>query len=282
MNREETIEYDIEEFIHDFNRSIKKKEMEVPEITDDVITKILKEYFNKKTLSEADKYFYDVFTEYVKGDYNSINWGLGREEAEKTPEYKAWKRQCNIETIWSDIYRCLAIRNVWVDVNGKAHTEEEAATIAADKWCELIFNWHMQDNGALNEDYPGGFPACALGTVLANDARENVTEEMKVKAHALFREYYLRAMHYHKTFDDDDKKWLEENLPDETGKFDWKYGFYDLSCDYDPSWPLYLILLHSGISDRDCCNLCPWKTSITIRQEDNAVMYHTYQHCEQL
>lgn len=35
MNREETIEYDIEEFIHDFNRSIKKKEMEVPEITDD-------------------------------------------------------------------------------------------------------------------------------------------------------------------------------------------------------------------------------------------------------
>ena len=41
-------------------------------------------------------------------------------------------------------------------------------------------------------------------------------------------------------------------------------------------------LVAAGVPERDAGNICPWKTAINIRALDNAVMYYTYQHCEEL
>ena len=282
LPREEVIKNFIEEFLYDFHYQSTRQNLDIPELPDDVITNIINEYFNKKTLTEANKYIYEVLDEYVKGSYHDINWDLGRPAVEETPEYKAWRRHSNISSLWSDCKRMNGIEETWVDLNGKANTNEEAAKKAADKWCELIFGRHIQDNGAINEDHPGGFMACALGTLLADKSKERITDEMREKAHQLFNDYYLHNIHYDQTSDQKDLKWLNEALPTKGQDFDWKYGFYDLSCDYGPGWPLYMILYHAGVPEKDIENICPWKTSIRIRREDNAVMYNTYQHQEEI
>ena len=286
LPREEVIKNFIEEFLYDFRYQSTRKNLDVPELPDDVITNIINEYFNKKTLTEANKYIYEVLDQYVKGHDEKINWSLGRPAVEETPEYKAWKRYYDISSLWSDCKRMNGIEETWVDLNGKANTNEEAAKKAADKWCELIFGWHLQDNGAINEDHAGGFYACALGTVLANKSKERISEDVKKKAHSLFYEYYLRQLHYNETHDKKDIDWLVENLPDDDRKdpFDWRYFEFrcDLYCDYGPGSPLYLILVNAGVDKRDAGNICPWKTGIDIRPVDNAVMYNTYQHREEI
>ena len=285
LPREELINNFIEGFLFDFHYLLTEKNLDVPELPDDVITDIINEYFNKKTLTEANRYIYDVLGEYVKGSFDDINWDLGRPAVEETPEYKAWRRCSDISYIWSD---CMGdfIKETWVDLNGKANTNEEAAKKAADKWCELIFGWHHQDNGAINEDHAGGFYACALGTILANNSKERISEDVKKKAHNLFYEYYLHQIHYYETNDKKDIDWLVENLPDDDKKdpFDWRYFEFrcDLYCDYGPTTPLHLILVNAGVDKSDTGNICPWKTGIDIRTVDNAVIYKTYQHQEEL
>lgn len=285
-SREDIIKNFIEEFLYDFHYQSTRQNLDIPELSDDVITNIINEYFNKKTLTEANKYIYNVFYQYVEDPYEKINWDLGRPAVEETPEYKAWRRRSDISSLWSDCKRMNGIEETWVDLNGKANTNEEAAKKAADKWCELIFGWHLQDNGAIDEDHAGGFMACALGTVLANRSKEGISEDVKKKAHSLFYEYYLRQLHYNETKDKKDIDWLAENLPDDDKKdpFDWRYfGFRcDLYCDYGPGTPLYLILVNAGVDKRAAGNICPWKTGIDIRPVDNAVMYNTYQHREEL
>lgn len=286
LPREEVIKNFIDEFLYGFHYYSTKQGLDVPELPDDVITNIINEYFNKTTLTEANKYIYEVLDKYVKGSYSDINWDLGRPAVTETPEYKAWIRHNDISTIWSDCKRMSGIEKTWVDLNGKANTNEEAAKKAADKWCELIFGWHLQDNGAINENHGGGFYACALGTVLANKSKEGISEDVKKKAHSLFYEYYLRLLHYYETKDKKDIDWLVEHLPDDDKKdpFDWRYFEFrcDLYCDYNPGTPLYLILVNAGVDKRTAGNICPWKTGINIRVADNAVMYNTYQHQEEI
>ena len=283
--REEVIKNFIEGFLNDFHYHLTEKNLDVPELPDDVITDIINEYFNKKTLTEANRYIYEVLDKYVKGSYDDINWDLGRRAAEETPEYKAWRRYADISTLWSDCTRMNGIEKTWVDLNGKANTNEEAAKKAADKWCDLIFGWHLQDNGAIDEDHGGGSYACVLGTVLANKSKERISEDVKKKAYSLFYEYYLHQIHYYETNDKKDIDWLVENLPDdEKDPFDWRYFEFgcNLYCDYGPGTPLHLILVNAGVDKRDTGNICPWKTGIDIRVVDNAVMYNTYQHREEI
>ena len=286
LPREEVIKNFIDEFLYGFHYYSTKQGLDVPELPDDVITNIINEYFNKTTLTEANRYIYEALDKYVKGSYSDINWDLGRPAVEETPEYKAWRRHADISTLWSDCKRMSGIEKAWVDLNGKANTNEEAAKKAADKWCELIFGWHYQDNGAINENHAGGFYACALGTVLANKSKEGISEDVKKKAHSLFYEYYLRRLHYYETKDKKDIDWLVEHLPDDDKKdpFDWRYFEFmcDLYCDYGPSTPLHLILVNAGVDKMDVRNICPWKTGIDIRVVDNAVMYNTYQHQEEI
>ena len=283
MNKDELINETITYFTNLFDDYIREEEIDAHEITDDVIKRILIEFFDTKKLTDAERMFYDATNKYIEDTYDKINWDLDREEVKKTPEFKQWDRHSKVSHAMYYCYRKADLIKNWVTVNGKTHTEEESATIAADKWCELLFKWHLQDNGAINETHAGGFPACALATILGNDAKETITDDVKVKAHDLFKEYYLRLIHYSNTYDCNDLQWLKDTLPDKEGDFDWKYGFeYDMYCDYDPSYPLYLILYHSGVPDKDIHSICPWKTGISIRTEDNAVMYRTYQHKEEI
>lgn len=283
MNKEEITNELAFTFTSIFNCRTKQEQLEVPELSYDVIKSIITEYLNKKTFGQARNYFYEVLGNYVEGRHSKINWGLDRGELEKTKEYISWKRYDDISRVWNQCRDIAKLEHHWIELNGMAHSDEEAAKIAADKWCELLFGWHLQDNGALNESHGGGFPACALATVLANKSKEDITEEMKRKAHELFYQYYLKAIHFKRTLDKRDIEWMKENLKDKTGKFDWKdISDYDMYCDYDPAWPLYLVLVNSGIEDHDADNICPWKTGISIRKEDNAVLYSTYRNIEEL
>lgn len=283
MDKDTLINNKIEEFISNFREHIDNDNIDAHEMTDEVIKSILLEFFATRKLTEAERLFNNATNKYVEDTYNKIDWKLDREARRETPEFKQWYRYNHISSAMYSCYRNADLRKFWVSLNGKTHTDEEAATIAADKWCELLFKWHLQDNGALNEEHGGGFQACALGTALANDAKENITYEMKIKAHELFKEYYKRFIHYSNTNDAADVKWLKDTLPDAEKEFDWKYGFsYEMYCDYDPSYPLYLILYHAGIQDYTIRVICPWKTGISIRPEDNTVMYKTYQNIEEI
>lgn len=284
MEKENKINKLIDEFIFEFNEGLDEKNLVVPELTDEIVKNILLEFFNKESLSEAENYLYHVLEDYIDGSYDKIDHNLSYEEQKKTDAYKNWVRLSDIEYVWNSCRRMLDLSQEWANINGKKHTDEEAAKIAADKWCELLFDWHLQDNGALNEDHPGGFTACALGTMLANTSKERITEEMKVKTHELFKEYYRRSIHFYNDYNQEDLNWLKTTFPDKEGDYDWKYGFNDndMYCDYNPYYPLYLLLVNAGIPDKDVRNICPWKTGISIRKEDNAVLYHTYQHREEL
>ena len=271
------------------SRYIPQPALDVPEMTDENIKDAIREFFAKKTLTEAENHMYDVLKKYIEDTYDQIDWdnGMSREEREeKDPAYIQWGRYGDIKSAWSDTKYDLHLSEKWVDVHGKANTDEEAAKKAADKWCELIFGFHLQDNGALNESHGGGFPACALGTILANKAKEGLTDDIAAKAHDLFYEYYLRSIQYRNKGGQKHIKWLAETLKDETrdNPWDWnRFGFtYDLHCDYGPDVAIYLILYHAGVPERDIRSICPWKTGISIRREDNAVFYNTYQHREEI
>lgn len=264
--------------------------LEVPEMTDDNIRDAIREFFTKGNLTEAEDFMHDIFNKYVEDTYGQIDWqnGMSRDERlEKDQAYIQWERHNDIKSVWYDTQRKLHLSEQWVEVNGYAHTDEEAAKIAADKWCELIFGWHLQDNGAINENHGGGFYACALGTILANNAKEGLSEDVKVKAHNLFYEYYLRGIKFQKDGKMKHIDWLVENLSggsESRVSWDWsRYGFsYDLYCDYGPDTPIYLILYNAGVPENSIRSICPWKTGISIRREDNAVFYNTYQHREEI
>lgn len=286
IKREKNIVEDaIKDFTSEFNRYIKRDKVDCSEINDDIIRENLTEFFNKKKLTEAQRFMYNAVDKYVDGKdaYKNVDWSLEREEMIKTESYKQYQHHDEISSIWSACYRKYDLDGAWAEVNGQVRTDEEAAKIAADKWCELMFKWHLQDNGALNESHGGGFPACALGTILAEKGREGITDEMKTKAHKLLSDYYIKQLHFSRTYDLEDVQWLKNNLPNKEGNGDdWKYGFHDLSCDYGPSMGLYLVLYNAGIPEKSIDSICPWKTRITIRKEDNTVMYDTYQHRDEL
>ena len=284
-NKKGIIEHMVLLFTGTFRNKI---EYDTPELSDEKIKEMIENYFSKNTLTEANHYFYDELEKLFPYNSSNINWKLERDELEKTPEYKAWKYNSDVRDVFHYTSRSIELEEYWVEANGKANTDEEAAKKAADKWCELIFGWHLQDNGAINEDHAGGFKACALGTILANRSKEGITEEVKLKAHQLFYEYYLRAIHFRNSGyrSGEDIDWLVKTLPDDDKKdpFDWKrFGFdVDMYCDYGPGTPLYLILVNAGVDKHAAGNICPWKTGISIRYVDNAVMYNTYQHRDEI
>ena len=119
LSRQEVITEEIDDFLYQFHYYASENELDIPELPDDVLTEILTTYFNKKTLSEANKYFYDVIDEYVPDPHKTIDWSLGRPAVEETPEYKAWRRHSEIDTIMYDCKRVLYWEKTWVRLNGK-------------------------------------------------------------------------------------------------------------------------------------------------------------------
>lgn len=149
-----------------------------------------------------------------------------------------------------------SIKKEFFKRKGVIRSYEEACKIATDKWIELIFGFHIQDNGAINENHPGGFASCALGTVLKNKVIGKYIQTNKYidKVKELIEHWYLN--------DYQENNWCE------------------LSCDYGPNTYLDNILVKAGINEKDTSSICPWKTRIGINFVDNSVEYYTYQHVE--
>lgn len=180
----------------------------------------------------------------------------------KKYEYGAPERQEYYNFIYGEGNNfCVWIKFVeeyFLEIKGMRRTFEEACKLAADKWCEMLFDLMLQDNGAINEMHGGGFYACALGTFLKEKSRENITEEMIEKTWQNLYDYYKGGSMYHNK---------------ESG-YNHKI---DLYCDYYPNAPLDEILEHSGIPENVRRNICPWKSGVQIDDKDNAVVLIGYQ-----
>ena len=241
--------------------------------SEDDFKSIISGYFSCSTLTEANNYLYDSVDRYVKDTYDLIDWNN-----ENSPEYLQWKKHSRVLCAFSDACRLCKLQEKWVELNGMVRTNEDAAKMAAEKWCSLLFDFHVQDNGARQDSE---VMMCCIGTSLHSMCNERITEEMKEKTFNLLYEYYLHYLHYNDTNDKSDIEWLEENLHDGRNReyrIDWKeFGFCDrLYCDYNPNCALYCILSNAGIPENCINSICPWKTGISIRTMDNTIKYYTY------
>lgn len=150
----------------------------------------------------------------------------------------------------SEIFKWMKIVNDrYVAVNGTRRTYDEACEIAAGEWMKKLFNFGMQDNG----DHSGHSDNIVmLGSMLKHSAQERVADETKENIRKEFVKYYKNHCIY-------------------THNDGFKY-YCAPSCDYDPNGPLYTILKNGGVEDKNIRSLCPWKTSISIDEKDNAVV----------
>lgn len=149
-----------------------------------------------------------------------------------------------------------AVQSEFLNRKGTRRSYEEACQLAADKWVEMIFGRHVQDNG----DRTGGSEkAMMLGTILKDEARKRCKHDVPEKARELLKKFYL-------------------------GGCRCKGVYGSFSCapysDYGPNQPLYNILVEAGVEPNDAGEITPWKTGIEIDENDNAVMLHSYQKLE--
>jgi len=227
---------DIEKFVNSFPECEKVKKEDIRPILTNVLSNA-KNYHDifENIMEEIGKLYprNDSSEEYRKERYNYL-YGSGYDEN--------WN-YINPLGDWIN-----TIQDEYIYENGKAHNILEAVDIAAKKWVELIFGFHIQDNGALGESHGGGFPACAFGTILKDKSLERLEDKEKIsdKTYELIKEFYL-------------------NNRDKS-----------LSVDYGPCKNLHDILVSAGVNEKETSNICPWKTMISIDKRDNSVAYHTY------
>lgn len=212
-------------------------------------------YENCKQYQDIYMYFENyVSSRFPGSDYKK--YGYDSPEANEYFVFVHGRRNYNQLTLYEWVKK---VETLYISKVGQRRTYDEACKIAADKWCELLFKFHLQDNGAINEDHGGGFWACALATVLKEDSMKEITEEMIKNTHDNIYKYYKEHCFYKSKEKDD-----------------WS-GQISLYCDYGPNVPLYELLEDSGIPDKYINNICPWKTGIDIDEIDNAVIIKGYQ-----
>lgn len=264
---------------------------EIPEIDDEKIKEIFTKYFeNTVSIDDAKKVLEKCIDEIIPDaevDYDAFE---SYDEVKKTPEYKQHNYNRDVKSvIIYGIKSLVKYDEYWVSLHGKRHTNEEAATIATNKVMELCFGWHLQDNGALDEEH--SFMASALATTMGSNAKDKISQEVKIKAKELFYGYFNG---YLKFYDDvmngahwlileQYVQWLRSNAPSpEPSRWNWEHPDGTLNCDYDPCWRWFCLLKAAGVEESAIRVICPWKTTIYIRPLDNTVIYQTYQNCEYL
>lgn len=257
-----TLDY-IKDYLQEnvFNKPEYQNYLDKYEITIDKVMKLFENALSRKDhLGNILQEYYQKENEILVHPKN-IDWD--NKESESYKEYDSYN------DVSDEVYK---MKNVLVDMYiekyGKYRTLEEAGTVLADKMCELLFKWHLQDNGALDEEH--SFMASALATVLGNNAKEKITKEQQEKAHDLIRDYAIfcgkaSSVGVGKSEAD---KWKEII----------KLNFFhsELYSDYGPNTMLYNILKHAGIEEDLITSICPWKTGLEIDYNDNSVMYRTY------
>lgn len=139
-------------------------------------------------------------------------------------------------------------------------TNEKAAEIAADKWCQMLFGWHIKDNGAQECEF-----MCMLASIAADRAKKEISEKSKIKTRELLKQYYLHEII-------NDKTWLANTFgtyTDYRGET-CEFNFFDrdLYCDYHPCLSLRRILSIAGIEDSIAESIAPFKTGIEILPDE--------------
>lgn len=143
---------------------------------------------------------------------------------------------------WKD-----TLNQAWLEIHGLRHTREEVMKIAADFWCERIFDRWVQNAGA---DSEASVLAMALAAGLKSDSMERQSSSVRDKA------WYLIAEFYGKVFDKDPSVRFAD-------------GLY---VDYDPSQILYDILVEAGVRPDDVQCIVPYKTSLALRDFDKSLV----------
>ena len=259
-----------------FNRIFKKrKSMETTTIYVPRRWKVMDERFTNEELLAMMPEHKRVDREYMKGAidfimekmpcYQDIDGYIKQCCSEAFPrptneQYRSRDEYCEEYRKYfygDDYYKFSnAVQSEFLHRKGTRRSYEEACQIAADKWVEMIFGTHIQDNG----DRTGGSEmAMMLGTIIKDEAQKRCKQEVPEKARELLKKFYL-------------------------GGCMCKGSYGDFSCapysDYGPNTPLYDILVEAGVDGCDAGKITPWKTGIEIDENDNAVMLQGYQTLE--
>ena len=141
------------------------------------------------------------------------------------------------------------VEEEFVARHGQLRSFDDACRLAADKWADMIFGFHVQDNGD-NSNWVG----MALGTIVKDDARKNYDEDVADKFRSLMTDYYKSGCKY--------KDCRFPVIP---------------YCDYHPNSPLAKTLEAAGCSEHDVDMMCPWKTGVEVDPKDNSVIVRGYQ-----
>lgn len=207
----------------------------ITEATRPQLTDMIKSYLEADTFDHASRISTNFMTEYVYDPLKSID--------HKSAEYTLivdwfYDKVCK----WYNL-----LRQSWLDIHGPRHTRDEIMKLAADFWCERIFDSAVQDNGDTTEG--GGF-FMAVSSLLKSDAMNNQLPAVRAKAWSLIAEYYG------KLFD----RSLANNYED------------GLSVDYYPCESLHDILVNAGVDEKDVNSIVPYKTSLSIRRFDKTLV----------
>ena len=261
-----------------FNRIFKKnKSMETTKVYVPKRTAVMNERFTNEELLALLPEHRRVDREYAKGaidfimeqlpGYQDISGYMKQALGNTFPcptseQYRSRDEYCEeySKYFYGDAYREFinSVESEFLNRKGVRRSYEEACQIAADKWVEMIFGTHLQDNG----DRTGHSDmAMMLGTVLKDEAKKRCSQDVPEKARELLKKFYLSGCMC-------------------------KGYMGDFVCppysDYGPNTPLYNILVEAGVDENDAGRITPWKTGIDIDENDNAVVLQGYQKVEYL
>lgn len=261
-----------------FNRIFKKdKSMETTTVYVPRRRKVMDERFTNEELLAMMPEHKRVDRKYAKGAidfimeqlpcYQDINGYMKQAFVNAFPcptneQYRSRDEFCEEYSnyFYGDAYRKFinSVMSEFLNRKGTRRSYEEACQLAADKWVEMIFGTHIQDNG----DRTGHSEmAMMLGTILKKEAQKRCDQDVPEKAHELLKKFYLSGCMC-------------------------KGSYSEFQCapysDYGPNTPLYNILVEAGVDAKDTGRITPWKTGVEIDENDNAVVVQGYQKIEYL
>lgn len=140
-----------------------------------------------------------------------------------------------------------SLDQAWLEIHGPRHNREEIMKLAADFWCERIFDSSRQDNGDKSDT---GILGMMMVSMLKTDSMRKQDSSVRDKA------WYLIAEYYGKVFD----KTLPNNFE------------HGLSVDYYPCQELHDILKEAGVNERDIDCIVPIKTHLSLRDFDKSLV----------
>ncbi len=223
------------------------------------------EYIDRKYAKEAIHFIFDKMPLYqdiwgymktaLNNSFPTPTDAQYRNREKDSPDYKYCRAYSDyfFGDAYSNFIKC--IESEFLHRKGIRRTFEDACDLAADKWVEMIFDTHVQDNG--DRSSTAGAFSMMFGTFAKDAARKNCSEKTKENARKLLRDYYLGGcMH----------------LTDGYGKA--RIVPYS---DYGPNTPLREILLKAGVRKDDVNRITPWKTGIRVDENDNTVVVGGYQ-----